>query len=242
MCKWLLDRNGAEGDYFLERIVTGDETWIHHYEPDSKHQNAEWKHPHSPAKKKFRTDPTAGKLTFQFLGLTRLLLEHYQERGSTVTSAGYSEMLCDKLKPAIQSKQRGILLEGVVLLGDNAHLAMLHTVLKPLTIGHRNTYKGEIAIPCIVDGSRLSTFSYTTSCTCVCHLVWLTYHFKVIDSLMQDVWVSSYKQTGTDPSIFRTIRLQQRDHSFRHPMFSCLTSFSKLNLQVPWRLSLLLKS
>ena len=50
-----------------------------------------------------------------------------------------------------------------------------------------------IAIPCIVDGSHISTFSYTTSCTCVCQLAWLTFHFKVIDSLMQDAWVSSYK-------------------------------------------------
>jgi hypothetical protein len=24
---------GAEGDHFLERIIMGDETWIHHYEP-----------------------------------------------------------------------------------------------------------------------------------------------------------------------------------------------------------------
>jgi len=36
------------------------------------------------------------------------------------------------------------------------------------------------------------------SCTYVCQLVRLTYHFKVIDSLMQDIWVSSYKQTGPD--------------------------------------------
>jgi hypothetical protein len=41
-------------------------------------------------------------------------------------------------------------------------------------------------------------FLYTTSSTCVCQLVWLTYHFYVTDSLMQDVWVSNYKQT--DPS------------------------------------------
>jgi hypothetical protein len=37
-----------------------------------------------------------------------------------------------------------------------------------------------------------------TTCTCVCQLVWLTYRFKVIDSLMQDDWISSYKQTGPD--------------------------------------------
>jgi hypothetical protein len=46
----------------------GDETWISHYEPDIKHQNMELKHPHSPTKKKLRTDPSVGKLTLQFFG------------------------------------------------------------------------------------------------------------------------------------------------------------------------------
>ena len=36
-----------------------------------------------------------------FGGSQRLLLEHYEERGSTMNSAHYSEMLCDKLKPVI---------------------------------------------------------------------------------------------------------------------------------------------
>ena len=86
-----------------------------------------------------------------------------------------------------------------------------------------------IPIPCVVDGSRISTFSYTTSCTCVCQLVWLICHIKVIDSLMQDAWVSSYEQTDRswDP-IFRNIRLQQRDHSFRYSF--CFSSVAILAL------------
>jgi len=52
---------------------------------------------------------------------------------------------------------------------------------------------------CVVDGSRLSTFSYTTSCDCICQLVWLISRFKVINSLTQDAWVPSYKHTGHDP-------------------------------------------
>jgi hypothetical protein len=36
ICKRLLDHCGAEGDHFLERIVMGDETWIHHYKPQTK--------------------------------------------------------------------------------------------------------------------------------------------------------------------------------------------------------------
>ena len=85
-----------------------------------------------------------------------------------------------------------------------------------LTPCRRAKQKCVITVPCVVDGSRISAFFYATSCTCVSHLVWLTYRFKVIASLMQDAWVSSYKQTDRYwPPIFRTIRLQQRHHSFR---------------------------
>jgi hypothetical protein len=64
-----------------------------------------------------------------------------------------------------------------------------------LTPCHQATQKCVITVPCVVDGSWISAFFYATSCTCVCHSVWLTYHFNVIASLMQDAWVSSYKQT-----------------------------------------------
>jgi predicted SprT family Zn-dependent metalloprotease len=33
-----------EGEAFLQQIVRGDETWVHHYEPSSKHQSMKWKH------------------------------------------------------------------------------------------------------------------------------------------------------------------------------------------------------
>ena len=57
-----------------------------------------------------------------------------------------------------------------------------------------------IALRFVVDGSRVSSFSYLMSCKCVCQLVWLASRFKVIDSLMQDVWSQvTNKQTGPDP-------------------------------------------
>ena len=61
--------------------------------------------------------------------LTGPILEHYQDRGSIVNSARYSEMLIDRLKPEIRSKRRGQLSKGIVLLHDNAcpHTAT-HTV------------------------------------------------------------------------------------------------------------------
>jgi hypothetical protein len=99
-----------------------------------------------------------------------------------------------------------------------------------LTPCHQATQKCVIAIPCIVDGSHISMLSYMTSCASVCQLVWLTFCFRVIDRLMQDAWVSSYKWTDQSwPPIFRTIRLQQMDHSFRYSLFfffSCNHGFA----------------
>ena len=42
VCQDLLDQYETEGDSFLDRIITGDETWCHHYEPESKRQSMKW--------------------------------------------------------------------------------------------------------------------------------------------------------------------------------------------------------
>jgi histone-lysine N-methyltransferase SETMAR len=118
--KWLLDRYGAEGENFPERIVIGDETWIQHYEPDSKCQSMDCKHPHLPARRRLKTHPNTRQFTPTVFGDSQgLLLKHYQE-GSTVNSARYSEMLRDKLKAALQSEQHVPLSEGDVLLPNYA--------------------------------------------------------------------------------------------------------------------------
>jgi hypothetical protein len=51
------------------------------------------------------------------------------ERGTTVTSAKYCDMLTNELRPAICTKRRGGLSQGVVLLHDNSrpHTAA-HTI------------------------------------------------------------------------------------------------------------------
>jgi hypothetical protein len=47
---------------FLSRIVTGDETRIHHFEPETKRQPMGWHHPTPPRGKKFKVTPSAGKV------------------------------------------------------------------------------------------------------------------------------------------------------------------------------------
>jgi len=53
----------------------------------------------------------------------------FQEKGQTVTSAPYSDMLVNEMKPTIRSKCRGLLSKRVLLLHDNARPQMAaHTV------------------------------------------------------------------------------------------------------------------
>jgi hypothetical protein len=68
ICQCLLN---CYWDAFLRHIITGHETWLHYFKPESKCQSLEWKHLTSSVKKKFRTEPKAGKLMLTFFGTCR---------------------------------------------------------------------------------------------------------------------------------------------------------------------------
>ena len=44
----MLRRYRDEGDYILLSIVTGDESWFHHFDPETRRQRMEWHHLDSP--------------------------------------------------------------------------------------------------------------------------------------------------------------------------------------------------
>ena len=59
--------------------------WVYHYEPESKRQSMEWKHLGSPTKKKFKTQPSAGKVRLTvFWDSKGPILEDYLEKGRTI--------------------------------------------------------------------------------------------------------------------------------------------------------------
>ena len=60
-----LQRHQDEGDDMLSRIVTGDESWVHHYEPETKRASMQWKHSVSPVHKKFKVTPSAVRAWFR---------------------------------------------------------------------------------------------------------------------------------------------------------------------------------
>jgi len=127
-CQELLKRFEAEGDGFLGRIITGNETWVHYHQPETKKASKEWRHTSSPKPKKFRTQPSAGKVMLTVFWDERgVILEHYMPRGNTVTSATYADLLKNHLHPAIKSKRLEVLNTGVLLQHDNARPHTAHS-------------------------------------------------------------------------------------------------------------------
>ncbi|KAK9695116.1 hypothetical protein QE152_g33071 [Popillia japonica] len=63
----LLECYRCEGDEFLFKIATGDESWIRHYDTEEKRQSMEYQHRNSPKPKKFKTTPSANKFSCPLL-------------------------------------------------------------------------------------------------------------------------------------------------------------------------------
>jgi len=54
---------------FLSRLVTMNETWLYHYDPETKQQSMEWWHSGSPRPKNFRVQKSAGKILPRDFGI-----------------------------------------------------------------------------------------------------------------------------------------------------------------------------
>ncbi|KAJ4439546.1 hypothetical protein ANN_07670 [Periplaneta americana] len=122
-----------DGDEFLDRIVTGDETWISHFTPETKQQSMHWRHSGSPVRTKFKQTLSVRKVMCTvFWDRKGILLIDFLPRGETVDADRYCETL-RKLRRDIQNKRRGMLTTGVVLLHDNARPHMARRTAAVLT-------------------------------------------------------------------------------------------------------------
>ena len=87
----------------LLRLVTIDETWVHHNKPENKVQSRQWVGPGSRGQKKFKTQPSAGKvMTTVFWDAQGIMLDFFLSKKSTITGA----YLLDQLRTAIRKKRR----------------------------------------------------------------------------------------------------------------------------------------
>ena len=89
-----LSRYDAEGERFLNRIVTQDETWLWHYDPETKADSSVWKTPGTPPPKKARVLRSGGKHMFVFfMDKQGMILIHRVPEGQTINATYYSKVI-----------------------------------------------------------------------------------------------------------------------------------------------------
>jgi histone-lysine N-methyltransferase SETMAR len=116
-----LDAYHTHGDSLLDRIVTGDETWVKHVNCETKLQSMEWGHTNSPKKpnKILQTLSARKIMATVFWDRQGMLLIDFLERGVTNNSDRYCKTL-RKLRRAVQNKRRGKLSSKILFYHHNA--------------------------------------------------------------------------------------------------------------------------
>ena len=103
VCCALLKRFRSKDDFLLH-LVPVDETWVHYYEPENKAQS-QWVGPGSPRPKKFKMQPSAGKvMATVFWDAKGVIMLDFLPKRSTITGVYYTNLL-DQLRTAIREKR-----------------------------------------------------------------------------------------------------------------------------------------
>jgi histone-lysine N-methyltransferase SETMAR len=105
----------------VHQFIIIDETWIHHYTPESKQQSKQWTEAGCSAPKKTRSVSSAGKVMASvFWDAEGILFIDYLEKGKTITKEYYSNILT-RLYEKIREKRPGLQKEKKIIFHqDNA--------------------------------------------------------------------------------------------------------------------------
>lgn len=124
-CLALLKHNPK--DFFM-RYVTVDETWIHHYTPETKQQSKQWTCPGENAPKKAKTVPSAGKvMATVFWDSQGVIHIDYLAKGRTITGQYYSDLL-SRFDEELKKKRPRLARKKVLFHQDNAPAHSSHIV------------------------------------------------------------------------------------------------------------------
>ncbi|GFR64928.1 histone-lysine N-methyltransferase SETMAR [Elysia marginata] len=93
-CAKILKNYEEEVEEFIQCIVTGDESWVHLYDPESKRQSMEYRHKSSPSPRKFKVVASARKVMLTaFWDSEGTVLIKFLKLGNTVNSERYISTL-----------------------------------------------------------------------------------------------------------------------------------------------------
>lgn len=116
-------------DFFLKSIITGDETWVYGYDPETKAQSSQWKTPDSPRPKKARQVRSQVKVMLTvFFDYQGVVHHEYAPKGQTITKEYYIDVL-RRLRDAVRRKRPEFKESGSWKLHhDNAPAHSAHVV------------------------------------------------------------------------------------------------------------------
>ena len=103
-----------------------NETWLYHYDSETKQQSMEWRHSDSTRPKKFRMQKSAGKILASiFFGSRWHPPIDYLPKGQTINAEYYSSLPV-QLKDILKEKRCGKVTKGALFLHNNtpAHRAL----------------------------------------------------------------------------------------------------------------------
>lgn len=120
ICQDLLQQSHADPT-FLSRLITGDETWVYGYDPETKQQSSQWKRPSSPRPRKARQVRSATKsMMIVFFDIKGIVHREFLPKGQTVNAEFYCTVL-KRLREDIRRKRPSLWRDGNwVLHHDNA--------------------------------------------------------------------------------------------------------------------------
>jgi histone-lysine N-methyltransferase SETMAR len=78
---------------FISRIITGDESWIYGYDPETKQQLSQWKSPQSPRAKKVQQVQSSTKSMLIFFGVKGIVHCELVPPNTTINSDFYCDIL-----------------------------------------------------------------------------------------------------------------------------------------------------
>jgi hypothetical protein len=89
----LRDRVTSDLNIF-QNVITGDESWVYGYDPETKVQSSQWKTTNSLRPKKTRQSKASVKIMFiVFYDLEGIVRSEFVPSGTTVNSAHYKGVL-----------------------------------------------------------------------------------------------------------------------------------------------------
>jgi histone-lysine N-methyltransferase SETMAR len=105
---------------FLRLFITMDETWVHHFTPETKEQSKQSTERGESAPKKAKTVPSAGKVMASvFWDARGVIFIDYLQKGKSINGVYYANLL-QRLSDEIKKKQPHLAKKKVSLHQDNS--------------------------------------------------------------------------------------------------------------------------